>query len=46
MTTTRMAVICVLACACGRHLNPEFCATHPGNEDCVPTDGMIPDGGP
>jgi hypothetical protein len=46
MTTTRIAVICVLACACGRHLNPEFCATHPGNEDCVPVDGMTIDGGP
>ena len=46
MTTTRIAVICVLACACGRHLNPEFCATHPGHEDCVPADAMPIDGGP
>lgn len=46
MTTTRIAVICVLACACGRHLNPEYCVLHATDPDCLAADAMIPDGGP
>lgn len=46
MTTTRIGLICVLACACGRHLNPEFCAAHMSDPDCVAADAMMIDGGP
>jgi hypothetical protein len=45
MTMTRMVVMCVLACACGQHLNPEYCVLHPTDSDCNPIDAM-PDGGP
>src|SRR5262245_1127995 len=43
----RMGVIVALACvpACGRHLNAEYCAAHPDDEDCKSAgDAMIPDG--